>query len=65
LMSTQKEGVYYHKITTGDEVGNVILSQGRALSKRLLRRIYKIGTKEFEDICNKLNAVIIADVNVG
>lgn len=53
LTSVTKKNKYHYKLNTGDSF--VILSQIRLISsKRLLRRIEKIGEKEFNEIIDKI-----------
>lgn len=60
LTTKQKEGRFYYPINTGDKNSVVILSQGRALSsKRLLRKIGKVGEADAQMIAQKWGALII------
>ena len=59
ITSNNKEGKYYYKIDYKGRKFNIILSQIRLLStKRLLRRIKRIGVQTFENIQQGIKEII-------
>lgn len=59
LTSVKKGNKFYHSVTVARQVSTVILSQQRALSsKRLIRRIGRVGEDDYDAIVKKINDLI-------
>lgn len=59
LTTKRKPNKFHHNIVVADKESAVILSQQRALSsKRLLRKIGRVGEDDFSDIIDKMNALL-------
>ena len=59
LSTSKKDNKFYHPIKVAGKNSAVILSQQRALSsKRLLRRIGRVGESDFTSICKRLTELI-------
>ena len=51
ITSSIKKGLYYFKINIGNQDRNILLHQGRSISrKRMLRRIQTISENKFRDV---------------
>ncbi len=60
LTSRGKEGTYYLRFSLRENVSTVILSQLRILSaKRLVRKIGRIGKKQFNEMQQAASAILI------
>jgi len=56
MTSIKKDGKYYYPLS---QDSSIILSQGKLISsKRFLRRIKKIGSKNFEKIKNRFLGIL-------
>lgn len=59
LTSKRKDNKFYHHVTVADKESAVILSQQRALSsKRLLRKVGRVGQEDFSIIIDKVNVLL-------
>ena len=59
LTTKRKDNRFYHPITIGDQLGSVMVSQVRVLSSRRLgRKLTRIGKKSFHDICASIGELL-------
>ncbi|MFZ2126231.1 MAG: type II toxin-antitoxin system PemK/MazF family toxin [Candidatus Microsaccharimonas sp.] len=62
LTTTRKNSQYYYPVEVGGLAGSIILSQLRILSsRRLQRRLERIGKKKFDAIQTKITELLIPE----
>lgn len=66
LTTTQKDNMFYHPIAVGDLPGSVMTSQVRVLSsRRLNRRLERIGKGRFSQIACKVSGLIDPEKSIS
>ena len=66
LTTKQKDNRFHHPIKIGDIDGSVIISQARVIStKRLNRRLGKVGKKRFNEVVDKLSGLILSEKSIS
>lgn len=66
LTTKRRDNKYYHPIKIGELPGSVMVSQLRVLSsRRLSRRLERLGKVRFADICEKLSSLVSVEKSIS
>lgn len=66
LTTKEKDNRFYHPIKIGEQTGSVMISQVRVLSsRRLNRRLTRIGKKTFYEICAQMAALFPLEKSIS